>query len=214
VNAGLIPVKRLDSAKQRLGPRLSHAQRADVARALFDDAMNLARQTDFLTWWVVSDDDDVLNEAAGRGLGVVKDPGEGLNEALRRAIEEIAGEGATSVAIVPADVPLAWKGDLQDLVDTGATSEVVIVPSSRDGGTNALWLSPPGLLEPQFGERSLHAHLRLAARLELRCTILDLPRLALDIDTIDDVESLLGQAKHPSRTVDVVRGLHLDAGAG
>ena len=207
MNAGVVPVKHLARAKQRLAPHLSASERTEVARALFEDALALTEQVDFLSWWVVSDDEEVLRTAARRGLGVIEDPGRGLNEALRRAATVAKDSGALSVTVVPADVPLAWRGDIQDLVDTGATSDVVLVPSGRDGGTNALYWSPPDLLQPQFGERSLKAHLSLAERLELRCSLLTLPRLALDIDTIQDVDAFLTQARHPSRSVELLRRL-------
>jgi 2-phospho-L-lactate guanylyltransferase len=91
-------------------------------------------------------------------------------------------------------VPLAWAGDLQDIADTGATSDVVVVPS-RDGGTNALYMSPGDLMEPLFGEHSFKAHLHAAEELGKRCTILALARLELDIDTIEDVDAFLARPK-------------------
>ncbi|MDQ3646452.1 MAG: hypothetical protein M3345_05885, partial [Actinomycetota bacterium] len=97
---------------------------------------------------------------------------------------------------------------LEDLLDTGATSDVVLVPSTRDGGTNALYLSPPDVITPRFGPASLQAHLALAERLKLRCALLDLPRMALDLDTIEDAGELLERPDHGnSRTVAVLRGL-------
>ena len=98
------------------------------------------------------------------------------------------------MTIFPSDVPLAWEGDLRDIVDTGATSSVVVAPS-RDGGTNALYLSPCDALTPSFGRFSFKAHLAEAERLGIRCTMLSLPRLELDIDTIEDVDAYLARPK-------------------
>ena len=193
MDAGILPVKGLDTAKQRLGEQLDDAQRREVALALAEDAMRLARESSFLTWWVVSDDDEIHDMARSYGLNGVKDQQEGLNPAVRQAVEVVVREGATSVTIVPSDVPLAYSGDVRDLVDTGATSEIVLVPSAKDGGTNALYIRPPDLIVPRFGEASMQAHLALAERLGHRCSILVLPRLALDIDTIDDVDEFLAK---------------------
>ena len=194
MDAGILPVKGLKRAKQRLAGVLSDEDRLAVATALFEDALDLCSSFEELSWWVVSDDTQVLGAAAQRGFETLQDPGDGLNVALRLGLDAVLVGGATSVTVIPSDLPLAWKGDLQDLVDTGATSDVVLVPS-RDGGTNALYLSPPDLLEPRFGEGSFMAHLAEAERLHKRCSILSLPRMELDIDTVEDIDAYLSRPK-------------------
>ncbi len=208
MDAGLLPVKCFDQAKGRLGPEFGSDERALVARALWADAKELCLGAGFLEWWVVSDDAEVLADAGAAGLGTVTDSGRGLNPALRDGIEVLITSGADSVTIVPCDIPLAFSGDLEDLLDTGATSDVVVVPSGDDGGTNGLYLSPPALIEPSFGPGSMQSHVRAAERLKLRCTILDLPRMALDLDTIEDVDAYLARPKFaPSRAAEVLTAL-------
>lgn len=190
-----MPVKDLARAKNRLAEALGETGRAEIARALLDDAFALCDSVDFLTWWVVSDDPGVLSEATAHGFNAVADPGAGLNDALQAALAAAIAAGATSATVIPSDVPLAWAGDLRDLVDTGATSDVVVVPA-RDGGTNGLYLSPADVMEPRFGAFSFKTHLREAERLGIRCTVLSLPRLELDIDTIADVDLYLARPRH------------------
>lgn len=205
MNAGILPVKRLDQAKQRLSPDFSDRERQRIARALLEDGFTLCESVDFLTWFVTSDDDDVLAAATKRGFEAVRDSGEGLNAAVGMAIGVARAAGAESITTIPCDVPLAYEGDLVDLLDTGATSDVVVVPSERDGGTNGLYVSPPHLLTPRFGEGSLRRHIDLAEQQSLRCALLSLPRLSLDIDTIQDVREFLAKPAHaPSRTRDVL----------
>ena len=191
MDAGLLPVKRLDRAKGRLSGWMDPDERAALALALFEDALDLCSSTPWLHWWVVSDDEEVRKAAATRGFETVEDEGTGLNDALKLAVADIVGHGAESVTVIPSDVPLAYQEDIRDLVDTGETSDIVVVPSDDDGGTNGLFLSPPDLLDPRFGSASLKAHVDAAAERRLRCSILALPRLALDIDTIEDVDAFL-----------------------
>lgn len=205
MDAAVIPVKTLVRAKSRLEPHLGEATRVELARALLDDALGLAESAPFFEWWVVSEDEEVLGTARVRGIRTADDPGEGLNPALAAGIAAARAEGADSVTIVPCDVPLAYRGDLEDLRDTGDTSDVVLVPSGDDGGTNALYLSPPDVLAPRFGEHSMKAHIEIAEARALRCAILSLPRLALDIDTIEDVDAFLEWPnRFPSRTGEVL----------
>jgi 2-phospho-L-lactate guanylyltransferase len=198
MDAGLLPVKRLDRAKGRLSEWLDPAERTALARALFDDALDLCSSAPWLRWWVVSDDADVLKVATGRGFETVEDEGTGLNDALKLAISDIVRTGAETVTVIPCDVPLAYQEDIRDLVDTGATSDIVVVPSDDDGGTNGLFLSPPDLIEPRFGSASLKAHVDAAADRGLRCSILALPRLALDLDTIKDIDAFLERPAYGS----------------
>jgi 2-phospho-L-lactate guanylyltransferase len=198
MDTAVLPVKRLDRAKQRLSSDFDADQRTAIARALFEDALELCVASDFLTWWVVSDDPGVLAAAAERGLKTLEDAGTGLNDAVMLAVKTIMDAGATSMTVVPADIPLAYAGDLVDLVDTGTTSDIVVVPSGRGGGTNGLYLSPPDVVPPQFGAKSFTAHLAVAEAAGRRCTILNLDRMALDIDTIEDVDAYLERPKHAS----------------
>lgn len=198
-DAGLLPVKRLSAAKSRLSRDFGDYEREQIARALLYDALELCASSDFVRWSVLSADDEVLAAATDRGLGVLTEDADGLNAAVAAAVSQIAATGAASVTIVPADIPLAWHGDILDILDTGATSDVVMVPSRRGGGTNALYMRPPGAMEPRFGPGSLAAHVRLAERLGLRCSMLALPRVQLDIDTLEDVDAFL-DASRPAAT--------------
>jgi 2-phospho-L-lactate guanylyltransferase len=211
MDAGLLPVKALARAKSRLAPVFDDDQRRAVASALLDDALALCSSVEFLEWWVVSEDDEVLGRASDAGLKTVVDPGAGLNAAVAAGTQEVIAAGAGSVTVVPCDVPLAYRGDLVDLLDTGATSEIVLVPSGGDGGTNALYLSPPGLIAPAFGPGSLRRHIAQAERERHRCSILSLNRLALDVDTPDDVDAFLAAAgEFGGRSAELLRKLRAE----
>jgi 2-phospho-L-lactate guanylyltransferase len=208
MDAGLLPVKRLVAAKSRLGEVFDAEQRFELASALLDDSLDLAERADFLDWFVISADPQVLDRARDRGFGFIEDPeGGGLNASLKHGIAAIAGRGAGSLVIVPSDAPLASAEELRDLVDTGATSDIVVVPAERDGGTNGLFLSPPDLIEPRFGESSLSAFVSEAEEAKLRCAILPLEGLAIDIDTVEDVDAILARGGSGSRAIALLREL-------
>ena len=207
MDAGLLPVKRLADAKSRLRESYGEQARAGMAAALLEDALALCAAADFLRWWVVTEDAEVVERAQAAGLGALPDRGDGLNAALAGAAIELTAGGAASVTIVPSDVPLATRADIEDILDTGATSEMVVVPSARDGGTNALYLRPPDLTAPRFGRASLEAHVASAQALGVRCSILELPRLALDLDTPEDVAAFLERAPDGGRTAALARAL-------
>ena len=205
--AAILPVKSPRRAKSRLAAEIGTAEAARVAHALFQDSMALLASTHELDWWVVSDDEEVLRRAGDAGVRTHRDQGQGLNEAVASALPDVILAGAGSILVIPCDVPLAWKGDLEDVLDTGETSDVVVVPSGADGGTNALFLSPPDILEPRFGPASLQSHIAAAERAKIRCSVLALPRLALDLDTIEDARELAARPEGPNdgHTVQLLR---------
>ena len=211
--AAILPVKSPRRAKSRLAAELGADEAARVAEALFQDSLSLIASAPALDWWVVSDDEDVIARASEAGVRTHRDEGEGLNEAIASALPEVMRSGAPSILVIPCDVPLAWKGDLEDVLDTGETSDVVVVPSGADGGTNALFLTPPDILEPRFGPASLQSHIAAADRAKIRCSVLALPRLALDLDTIEDARELAARPEGPNdgHTVRLLREM-LSAG--
>jgi 2-phospho-L-lactate/phosphoenolpyruvate guanylyltransferase len=191
MNAGLLPVKRLADAKSRLARHFGPAEHLELTRALLRDALELVSSAPFIQWWVVTRDPEVEAASERAGIPTVADPGRGMNRAVQRGIDVAAGAGAGSVLVIPADIPLARPADLADLVDTAESSEVVVVPSRAGGGTNALAMRPPRLFAPRFGPGSLSAHAAIADEMGVRFSILSLPRLELDLDTIEDVDALL-----------------------
>jgi 2-phospho-L-lactate guanylyltransferase len=206
MDAGILPVKRLDAAKSRLDAYFDLPQRRELARAMVEDALDLCSDAPFLRWHVLTADATARSLARERGLETIEDPPEaGLNAALRHAIDRL--RGAESVTIIPADAPLATPSELQDILDTGSTSDVVVVPADRDAGTNGLFLSPPDLTEPRFGESSFRAYVKWAEEAQVRCSILPLDGFSLDVDTIEDVEKVVAEASSETRTVRLLRRL-------
>src|SRR5690606_32330688 len=68
---------------------------------------------------------------------------------------------------------------------------IALVPSRDGDGTNALLLSPPDIIEPNFGVGSFLSHLAAAVARRIDAEVLQLGGLATDIDTPDDLDCLL-----------------------
>jgi 2-phospho-L-lactate guanylyltransferase len=72
----------------------------------------------------------------------------------------------------------------------------VIVPDRHGTGTNALLLTPPDVIEPSFGPGSFARHRELAGT----ASVAELPSLLLDVDTPDDLATLLAGSADAPRT--------------
>ncbi len=182
----LIPVKELEKAKARLALLLRERARHELALAMFRDVLEATMSCDALdSVAVVSRDDTVLTIAAEAGAEGMDEMG-GLNEALTSAAMKLRAPGAARLLVLASDLPLADAGSIVAALE--ADADVALVPS-RDGGTNAL-VCAPGAIEFQFGPESARRHLDAAKAAGLRLRRLDLPRLAFDIDTPDDLKRL------------------------
>jgi 2-phospho-L-lactate guanylyltransferase (CobY/MobA/RfbA family) len=69
---------------------------------------------------------------------------------------------------------------------------VTLVEASRDGGTNALCLSPPGAIGCHFGPDSAQRHLEAARARGVPAAAVAVAGFARDVDTVDDVRWLCG----------------------
>ncbi len=186
MRVALIPVKELSLAKARLAPVLDQAGRRRLALALLRDVLAAALDCPALDRVAVTTrDDDVLALVRGLGAHPLPEPG-GLNEALTSASRALAGRGAERLVVLAADLPLAGPDGVAAVAE--AAADVTLVPS-RDGGTNALALVP-GAIPFCFGPDSARLHLTEAEGAGLETRRLDLPSLALDIDTPDDLAVL------------------------
>ncbi len=101
--------------------------------------------------------------------------------------------GATTVLLVPIDVPLVTPDDFGRLA-ASARPGLIVVPSADGTGTNALVRTPPDVIESRFGPGSFRAHMDQARAKGIFAEALRLPGLMFDIDTRDDVNELLARA--------------------
>lgn len=185
----LVPTKDLLRAKTRLAGVLAPAERRSLVLAMLTDVLGTLRAAPQLTGVaLISRDPEVRALAARSGALLLDDPGDDLNDSLRAGAAQLAVRGARELLVVPADVPLVTRADVEALV--GALrmgAQIALAPAHDDGGTNALALTLPSRLMFQFGERSFERHLRLATNLGLRTAIHRSDTLGLDIDTLDDL---------------------------
>jgi 2-phospho-L-lactate guanylyltransferase len=192
----LVPVKDLSQAKVRLSPLLSPDERHALAAAMLDDVLAALRQATTLDRIaLVTTDAHALALAAEWGFEVV-DEGSGRGEtgAVELAVKVCRERGASSLAVIPGDIPLLTAADVDIVMQHGLRYDVVIVPSWDSRGTNAVLLRPPDALQLRFGSWSFFPHVKQAKHKGLSYKVVRLPRVALDVDVPDDLVRLVPQA--------------------
>jgi 2-phospho-L-lactate guanylyltransferase len=190
----VLPIKSFDAAKQRLAERLPAGNRRALAQSMCADVLlALRRSTAIDDVIVVTSELNATALASGHEVEVVDDPEEaGQSAAASRGIARAVEKGADRVLLVPGDCPALDPNELDALLttETGVAPSVVIVPDRHGTGTNALLLSPPGVIQPAFGEGSFARHRERAEAAGVRVLVEEVPSLALDVDTPDDFDAL------------------------
>jgi len=193
---GLLPVKAFHDAKQRLGALLTAEERAELARVMFEHALDVLLRAPGLDRVVVaSSEAAVLQHAAGRGaLTLPETTQNGHSASADWAARRCMEMGARTLLMVPIDVPLLTVDDIQAVLAAGtalAAPSLVIVPSADGTGTNALLRTPPDVIQSRFGPGSFRLHLEQAAAREASVAVVRPEGLVFDVDTPEDASAWL-----------------------
>jgi 2-phospho-L-lactate guanylyltransferase len=204
----VLPVKSPRNAKQRLSGFLSAEQRETLARILYRQTLaSLCQAEGIDRVVVVTGDSEIAEHARRSGVLVFEENAQvshsvSADAACLRAIQF----GATTVLLVPIDVPLVTPADFTRLAaaarpgaqgnpqassQPGPPAKLIVVPSADGTGTNALARTPPDVIESRFGPGSCRAHLDQARSKSVHSEVLRLRGLMFDIDTPEDVAEFL-----------------------
>ena len=92
--------------------------------------------------------------------------------------------------MVPGDCPLLDPAELGTALELARIGRVAVVPDRHGTGTNALIMAPPEAIGPAFGPGSRDRHIDRARRAGHEAAVEELPSLALDVDTPEDLRDL------------------------
>ena len=153
---------------------------------------------------VVTRDPAAASLAEDHGARPLQDPGGGQGAAVAAGL---AACGPEATLIVNADLPCAVPRDLFTLLGALPADGVALVRAG-DGTTNALALATPALFTPAFGPRSERRFREHAGRIGAPVALADIPNLADDVDTLEDLDRLADRLGPATRAV--LESLKLD----
>ncbi len=205
----VVPLRTLAGGKARLGGALDAEEREELVLGMLTQTLGiLAAWPPCIRVHVVTPDRIVLRLVATPTVDAIGQVGEGLNEGLTLGIAAATREGARSVLILPADLPLLGRASLDRMLEAADAALaagsgrplVTIAPSDARDGTNGLLLFPTDVIAPAFGSRSFEAHVRAAAAADATLQVVTDSGLGFDLDTPEDLEvlphGLLGDLLH------------------
>ena len=191
----VIPVSKFKNAKTRLSPFLSEEERERLLKVMLQDVTDtLKKYVDKI--FIISRDKDVLSYARSLNLDtILENENSNLNKALTQAMKYFKGK-ARKVLIVPSDIPLIGKTNVQMLIDASKSLDFIIVPS-KGGGTNMIIMKPMAI-RTKFEGFSYKEHVNVAERKKLNPQVHDSFFMALDVNTAEDLGEIMihGEKTH------------------
>jgi len=190
----LIPVKELTRAKQRLAGLMVQEERTALAWLMLEHLFQeVVRARGYDRVAVVTLCEPAAQLARRLGFELISETKQ-ISESVSVDYNSrvLRARGVRSVLRLPIDLPLIMAEDIELLLDRVGDKPAAVMVSSRDGmGTNAIGRTPPDLFPSHFGPDSLAQHLTEARRRNVPFELIDLPRIALDIDNPADLAYFL-----------------------
>ncbi|MGY3573069.1 2-phospho-L-lactate guanylyltransferase [Bradyrhizobium sp. USDA 4504] len=184
-----MPMKDPAESKTRLAGALTAGQREQMALALFRRAQTFfATQFPAFERLVVTPSPRIANEStASSAVTLMENETRGLNRAAQTAFMWAKTRGGDRLLVVPADIPIWLRSEMDELLEEGRKHDVAIA-RAHDGGTNALLINLRRVngIEFCYGPDSAKRHADAASAAGVSSITRQWPFLGHDIDTAGD----------------------------
>ncbi len=193
----IVPVKPLRRGKSRLAGVLTDEERTFINYAMLKNTLKALKATPEVDHiLVVSRDPSALALARDFDAKTLQEDGrsDNLNLSLKRATVVAQLYAAQRVLVVTADLPLIDPDGIRAMIQMAENPPVVVIaPDIRRTGTNAILVSPAGLIDYQFGPDAFFRHMEQAQKYHVRVEVCESPVLGLDLDLPEDLDLLRQQ---------------------
>lgn len=190
----IVPVKTFSRAKTRLS--LLPDKKERVCKIMLESVLGSLARSDLVEKTVIVSKDEVAL-GIGKKFGAVEifDGEElGVNHAVKLADDFLQKEGFDATVVFPQDIPLIQTEDIGALLDFRTQGRcVLVVPSRKFDGTNALFRTPVGVMETHYDEDSYKIHLNTAEKRNASSALVLIRRLMIDVDDQSDLELVMSQ---------------------
>ena len=187
----IVPVKTFSRAKTRLN--LSAEKTERICKVMLESVLQTMTHSNIEKTVLVSKDEKALDIGKKFGVMGIYDQDElGVNNAVMLADKQFLGEAFDATIVFPQDIPLIQPSDIQALLDMRTSDRcVLVVPSRKFDGTNALFRTPVNVMETHYDEDSYKIHLSTAEKRNASSALALIRRIMLDVDDQSDLRYIL-----------------------
>ncbi|MGI0047316.1 MAG: 2-phospho-L-lactate guanylyltransferase [Nitrosotalea sp.] len=198
----IVPVKTFSRAKTRLN--LSSEKTEKICKIMLESVLNTLSQSEIIEKTIiVSKDETALGMGKKFGAMEIYDHEElGVNSAVKLADDYLLKENFDSTMVFPQDIPLIQAEDIKALLDFKIQNRcVLVVPSRKFDGTNALLRMPLDVMETHYDEDSYKIHLDTAEKRDAVSALVLIRRIMLDVDDQSDLNLIMSYDLPVSRSL-------------
>ena len=167
---------------------------------MFEEVLKTIASTSLEKIIVVSKDETALKISKQYDAVEIFDDNEsGVNNAVSLADNYLEGKNFDASIVFPQDIPIMQSEDIDNLLKFyNNTKSVLVVPSRRFDGTNALLRMPFNIMKTHYDEDSYKIHLSTGKSQTLNTHLVLVRRIMIDVDNHDDLEFILTQNEKPN----------------
>ena len=161
------------------------------------EALSRATVPDWIVIFTASS--EVARMAWSFGFDVIIESSvDGHSAAVNLMVSELSADSSQILSIA-GDLPKLRAEDI-DLVMSTAIEPITVLPSRDGTGTNGILFVPPARIEMEYGESSFKRHMSRASLAGHRTQVMNIPGIAFDVDTPEDLQAFLDSPRKDGQT--------------
>lgn len=196
--AAIVPVKTFSLAKTRLG--LSSQQKEDLCKIMLEEILHiLSISPQIEKTVIVTKEEKAIELGKKYNAIIIPDKEEkSVNNAVALADKYLLENKFDASIVFPQDIPFIKTQDIDFMLNYKVPPNfVIVVPSRRFDGTNALVRMPIDLMITHYDEDSYKIHMNTAKEYTRNVALVFVKRIMWDVDNMDDLRFLLEQNEKP-----------------
>ncbi len=196
--AAIIPVKTFSKAKTRLG--LSSEKTEKICEIMLEEILHTLTISPLIDKIIIVTKDQRALEISKKFdvIPITDTEESGVNNAVSLADDYLIKNKFDASIVFPQDIPYMKTQDIEFVLKFKAdTNFVIVVPSRRFDGTNALVRMPVDLMKTHYDEDSYKIHMSTAKEITRDVSLVFAKRIMWDVDNLEDLQFLLDQNEKP-----------------
>lgn len=148
---------------------------------------------------IVSRDEEAFEIARKyNAVEIFEEKENGVNAAVALSEKYLKENGFDASIVFPQDIPLIRPQDINALIQFQKTAQsLLVVPSRKFDGTNALLRSPFDVMETHYDEDSYKIHLTTGKSRNIPTSFVLINRMMWDVDDRSDLEFIMRNIEKP-----------------
>jgi 2-phospho-L-lactate guanylyltransferase len=186
--AAIIPVKTFSKAKTRLG--LPQDKTEELCAIMLDEVLSVLSGSERISKTVLVSKDETAFKIGRKynAVEILDEHEKGVNEAVTLAERYLADNCIDTSVVFPQDIPMIMPQDVETLLAfQKRPNSMLVVPSRKFDGTNALVRNPVNVVETHYDEDSYKIHLTTGKLRGVHTSFVLISRIMWDVDDRSDI---------------------------